>query len=712
MSEPVELSQQSLEKLASIITSRTGAASLAAGDYSGSSVASNFGNLSSQISTSARADTSLLGDLSKKLSEYSEKAKEFALSSGGIAQVAADHQLALAALTTGIGSSIKSVRDQSRAFLSLRDDFGSATIGAYDVANSYDLIGGALSKLLPGAASGYIGYLQEAAKKQEYLVVKLKENAAASGQLDDLYQRTNGFKNMAEYASAYVSQLVKVQQATNAQPDDVIKLGVALTKIKGAYDAVVSGSQLGIEGNASFMASSMTLAKGVGMSTQELTQTLTRLRESNNLAFDEPEGGQKALGFIASSAKAANLLGVDQRSLRDSILNTAESFRFYGNNAEGATLAISSLSLALEKTGLSGQNAVSIAKDFAGGIGQMTVAQKAYLSQTTGGPGGAFGAFLIDEKLRSGKKEDLLDVFKMTQESLKQQMGGSIISRQDVKDEETAQIRERQIANLMSGPLGQFAKTHEEASKLLDAMSKSSAGDDSLLREISGATEEAYKRGKKEEERTLGPEAAARTAAMASEATAMNAAYTLAEAARGNEAVTPFGKAEKPAWKDPLIESKRDAEKKAAISQTSGPISETTGREVVVENVETAKRAVSAATEAATAQIKEASESEIAKSAKRLFLQSGIGGASLEAKDLAAVKGEGLAPAVQGVARTGGELTDKEKESREKAQREADASTPGSIMFECPSCHAKQMADLKGLVKHLSGHTGAVKGRT
>ena len=69
---------------------------------------------------------------------------------------------------------------------------------------------------------------------------------------------------------------------------------------------------------------------------------------------------------------------------------------------------------ALQNTGMTGQHAMEVVKGMTDSIAGMSVAQKAFLSSQTGGPGGLMGAFQIEKDLREGKIDKVFDKVRQT----------------------------------------------------------------------------------------------------------------------------------------------------------------------------------------------------------------------------------------------------------------------------------------------------------
>jgi hypothetical protein len=104
----------------------------------------------------------------------------------------------------------------------------------------------------------------------------------------------------------------------------------------------------------------------------------------------------------------------------------------------------------------------------AGGIKDLDIAQKAFISAQTGGPGGLAGGYQIEMMMREGNMDQ---VFNMVQQTLKQQFGGSIVTLEEAaQNAGSAAQMVRQVAFLRQGPLGNVVKSDQEAYRLLEAM--------------------------------------------------------------------------------------------------------------------------------------------------------------------------------------------------------------------------------------------------
>jgi hypothetical protein len=97
----------------------------------------------------------------------------------------------------------------------------------------------------------------------------------------------------------------------------------------------------------------------------------------------------------------------------------------------------------------------------------MGLAQKAFLSAQTGGPGGLMGAFQIEKMLKEG---DIEGVFKKVRDQMQKQLG-PIVTLEDAASSPAAAAQlARQTAMLRSGPLGAMARTDQDAYRILESM--------------------------------------------------------------------------------------------------------------------------------------------------------------------------------------------------------------------------------------------------
>lgn len=334
----------------------------------------------------------------------------------------------------------------------------------------------------------------QASRNQQLFNDTLLKTAATTGQLDVLKEQINKYGTLDAVGADYVQQLKQIQLNTGKSTEETLKYYTAMMKVPGMLD-MVSSELTNSEGSAvSFGEALITMSEGTQIPMETLTSQVNQLRDSFNVALGKGSSGDEALKFLAAMDKASHDLGMSYETLRGHINTLASTFKMYGNTSQDLVKDLHQVSKALEATGLSAQNSGELAQKYIANINNLSLAQKAFISQQTGGPGGLQGAFDIDALLREGKFDE---VFKKVQESMREQMGGDLVTLQQARESpEAASQYAKQITMLQQGPLGQFASTPAEAERLADAMATGGIAQQTALDDMSEIAKQSYKDGK------------------------------------------------------------------------------------------------------------------------------------------------------------------------------------------------------------------------
>lgn len=329
-------------------------------------------------------------------------------------------------------------------------------------------------------------------------VIKL---SAASGGLDRLFAAAGpNLENINELIGQQSEQISSVAQTMNISREDAVRYYTEIGKIPGALTATLPASQELFKGMDDSIASSsgqidlftgaLAVAKGTGRDFEDIVKDL-------NTAFrDYGLTGKDALNFSVNMSEISNNLGIDLQSVQSALTGGAQAFREFANAgassaqmAEGLARLTNEYAQALRNQGLSGNVALEVAQNMTNEIGKLGIAQKAFISAQAGGPGGLIGAFQIEKDLREGKIED---VFKKVRNVMQKQLGSIVTLDEATKSPAAAAQLARQVTMLRSGPLGQFARTDQEAYRVLEAFK---AGDRGIKQLAPDALKNAMDKG-------------------------------------------------------------------------------------------------------------------------------------------------------------------------------------------------------------------------
>jgi hypothetical protein len=318
-----------------------------------------------------------------------------------------------------------------------------------------------------GAILNYANNLATSADNALRLQNAYIQLSAKTGSLNDVYSAAgpnlSNINALLEKQDKLISSSVI---ATGVAPEAVRQYYSQLGAIPQALNSVVTGAD-GAGSSVSLLTATMQLASGSGRKYSEIVDDLRSAFRDYNITGDE------ALKFTARMGELSGKFGVELSDVRDALRSTASNFAMFGNEAEGAAGMMNQYLGALKATGVSGTVAVGIVQNMTGGIKDLTLAQKGFLSAQTGGPGGLMGAFQIEKELREGKIDKVFDRVRQTMSK----QFGNIVSLEEASQSQSAAAQlTKQVMMLRQGPLGQFAKSDQEAIRILESFKATNSG--------------------------------------------------------------------------------------------------------------------------------------------------------------------------------------------------------------------------------------------
>jgi hypothetical protein len=153
--------------------------------------------------------------------------------------------------------------------------------------------------------------------------------------------------------------------------------------------------------------------------------------------------------------------------------STGDTLGRYGKNIDSTANILNNYVGVLRGFGVSGKQSIEIIKGMTDSISGMSMAQKALLSARTGGPGGIAGALKIEDLIRKGKTDEVLE---MVRKDITKQFGKVVTMDQAIADPRLAGQFEKQRMMLQSGAYGKIAQRPEDATRILDAFKQIEMG--------------------------------------------------------------------------------------------------------------------------------------------------------------------------------------------------------------------------------------------
>lgn len=305
-----------------------------------------------------------------------------------------------------------------------------------------------------------------------------------------LSSATGGFSDLMDEAGQDLTNMNQLLARQTLLISDASKDTHLGTKVLGEY-----WSQLGQipnvlkEINVELPGSSRSiniLSAAIQMSTGTGRQYKDVLSDLKTATIEFGMSTSEAFSFTAKISELSGKLKAPLEDIQKGLLSTTREFKGFADAGEASARQSSSIANimntygeALKNTGMTAQASVNLVSKMTSSISKLTIAQKAFLSQQSGGPGGLRGAFNIENMLRKGETEK---VFEMVKAQMQKQFGGNIVSLEDAtKSDAAASQLQKQMLMLQKA---QFATNDQEAYRILESF-KNIGKDKTLPTELS-----------------------------------------------------------------------------------------------------------------------------------------------------------------------------------------------------------------------------------
>lgn len=365
---------------------------------------------------------------------------------------------AQASLLLGVISGIKP--DAFNAIGEAANDATGDITRTFDILNRVSQLDptGFSNKLIKGLA-----VLHEAAEPARRFEAGLMAMAARSGEFGSLMAEIGtDLEGLENKLVSFTDLTYSVAQVSGLTTVQVAKYASELNKIPGALSTTIETSAAGTE-HMHMLDAAIKVAAGTGQDFSSVIQQMTAVYQEFGTT------GKNALEFVSRLAAASQDLKMPLDLVKDYVTGASQSFRFFGDNSQAAINILGKFGPALAESGLGPKAVADLTQNITRNISEMNLAQRAFVSGTSGGPGGLQGAYQIELLKRQGRVDE---VQKMVEDSLRQQFGGRIVTLDEAaKDQGLAAQFTKQVQLLTQGP-SKIASSEAEAYAILDAMSK------------------------------------------------------------------------------------------------------------------------------------------------------------------------------------------------------------------------------------------------
>lgn len=304
----------------------------------------------------------------------------------------------------------------------------------------------------------------------------LFQGAARGGAIKQLYDGIDeSFTGIGEHlgdlnkvTAQFQSVMMDAADATGQTADQMAGYMSYVLQAPDGLGAMSKGLDIGGQHMESLTAVTQ-LAQGAGL---DITQTY---KDINQVLYDTGMTYQDGTRFAARFADVSKDLGARSEQVRETLLGTSNAFRLFVRTGVDATKmnqglvdSVKAYAEALERAGVPAQNALELAGNQVKQMANLNEAQEAFISQTTGGPGGIRGALELEDLM----DRDPLAAQRKMVDAMKQAVGGRIITREEAlrTGQEQQYLMQRQM--LMQGTLGMKAGSRAEAQDMIEAMAR------------------------------------------------------------------------------------------------------------------------------------------------------------------------------------------------------------------------------------------------
>lgn len=355
----------------------------------------------------------------------------------------------LTAALAGVRSDTLTALAQSATDVNLKFDDAVKAMNQWGLSNNM-MIKGLIS-------------LNQAAAPVRNLEAGLIGAASASGELGSLLKELGpGFDNFDKKVNTFTEMTFNLGNAAGLSTTQVAGFAASLSVLPGALSTMIDLSKKGGV-QISLLDAAMKVAGGTGQKFEAVVNDLNEVYRNYNTT------GEKALQFVTRLSAASSGLKIPLDIVKDYTRNAASSFKFFGDNTQAALTILGKFGPVLKASGLGPSAIAELTRGMTENISRLDVAQRAFVSQTAGGPGGLQGSYQI-ELLK--QKRQLDKVQSMVEQSLRQQFGGKIVTlEQAASSQASAAQFTKQVQLLTSGPT-KIANSDAEAYKIIEAMAK------------------------------------------------------------------------------------------------------------------------------------------------------------------------------------------------------------------------------------------------
>lgn len=299
------------------------------------------------------------------------------------------------------------------------------------------------------AATRLFSTMTDGASRAVGLRRELESMAISQGRLSSVMNEGHtAFRDMNEEYNDFAVMSVQAARDVGQTVGSIMDLTKALSSIPGSLTV----GQLTVDTSriaATAHRDQLVVAK-------DLSDMYTRLGTTQ----------QDALANMANIHDKAGDSKLRMESFASTVHNVASNFKMLGDNTVAATTFVKAFDDAFKDSQISPEAMRDVISSIGDGIHRMDAGKKAFISASTGGPGGLAGAVQMDYAIQTGHVDE---VIKKTMTAMQSQFGGQVVTLKDAAENPALAgefYKQIQYLTQVSG----IAKDEDQAKRILEAM--------------------------------------------------------------------------------------------------------------------------------------------------------------------------------------------------------------------------------------------------
>lgn len=308
-----------------------------------------------------------------------------------------------------------------------------------------------MSKVLGQDASSFkfISALNDGASRAIGLERELINMTVAQGKVSSVTDETTGkFIDMNNAYRDFVNMSVLAARESGQTVGSMMDLQKAMASIPESLN------------NAENAVKTARIATAAGRDQLEVAKQLadmyTRLGSSQ-------EDSIASMALIQDKAGDSKLR---MEAFNQTVMTVAGSFKMLGDNTVATTNFVGAFDKAFQDSKISPEAMKEVITSIGEGVSRLDTAKKAFISGSTGGPGGLAGAVQMDYAIQTGHADE---VIRKTMMAMQNQFGGQVVTLKDAaQNPALAGEFYKQIQYLTQ--VAGIAKDEDQAKRILEAM--------------------------------------------------------------------------------------------------------------------------------------------------------------------------------------------------------------------------------------------------